>query len=148
MTEYSYAITLRIRHASRDLSEIGSTLDIAPTRVWRVGEKRTTPTGRPLKGTNRESYWYSELLRGESSVRPISDAFDEMIEKLELHAAFFQELSSDGGGVELFVGWFFPDGSSGDVFGHSLLARLSVLKIDLCFDIYPDMQYSDAPTAW
>jgi hypothetical protein len=112
-------------------------------RARNARRQRAGPSKAPIG-----SYWYSELLRGGSSVRPISRAFDEMIEKLGPHAAFFQELSSDGGGVELFVGWFFPDGNSGDVFGHSLLARLSVLKIDLCFDIYPDMQYSDAPTAW
>jgi hypothetical protein len=58
------------------------------------------------------------------------------------HCHFLHGFRSQGGTIELFVGWFL-DGPSGDVFDCDLLARLADLKIDLSLDIYGP----DAPTS-
>jgi hypothetical protein len=147
MAEYSYSISLRIRHPTRDFAELGTTLSLAATRFWKADQPRMSPRGRPLDGVNRQSFWYSVLLQDNSSIRPLSDALDEVIEKLQPHKALLQALSADGCGLELFVGWFFPEGNSGDVIGHRLLERLADLRIDLSFDIYADAQHSDQPAA-
>jgi hypothetical protein len=51
------------------------------------------------------------------------------------HRPFFHEIRSQGGTIELFVGWFL-DGQSGDVFDCDLLAQIADLKIDLSLDVY------------
>jgi hypothetical protein len=45
------------------------------------------------------------------------------------------DIRSEGGTVELFIGWFFEN-QSGDVLTHQCLALAGDLQIDLSFDVY------------
>jgi len=61
MSDYSYSISLRVTHPSIDPDAITQELGIEPSRKWKVGEKRTTPTGTLLEGNRKESYWVAEM---------------------------------------------------------------------------------------
>jgi hypothetical protein len=62
----------------------------------------------------------------------------QALDQLAPHRPFFDRIRSQGGTIELFVGWFF-DGHSGDEFDCDLLGRMADLKIDLSLAVYvPD----------
>jgi hypothetical protein len=135
---YRYAISLRFRHPSADLSGIGDKLGITPTRSWKAGDPRTTPKGTPLDGVFRDSYWTSMPIEGASSeATDLSEALGQILTQLSERRAFFADFADSGGRAELLVGWFFDEGNSGDVLPHELLARLAELRIDLSLDVYP-----------
>ena len=52
--------------------------------------------------------------------------------------SFLLQVRSEGGSVELFIGWYF-DVQSGGTFTHHLLASVADLGIDLSLDIYPNV---------
>jgi hypothetical protein len=140
MADYEFSISLRLRHPVLDLAEASGVLKMTPSRSWRAGEPRTTPTGRPLKGFYEASYWTARIVKGESKELDLSTAINEVLSKLGQHGEFFSEFAMSGGKSELFIGWFFGEGNSGDVFEWRLLEKLAELRIDLSFDVYPTMQ--------
>jgi len=138
MNAYQSKISLRLRHPSLDPTEITSALHLNASRSGRAGEPRTTPTGRRLQGENRESYWAARLIEGRWPPTGLAVLLGHVLDQLAPHRHFFHGFRSQGGTIELFVGWFF-DGQSGDVFDCDLLARMADLKIGLSLDIYgPD----------
>ena len=136
MNPYRYKISLRFRHPTADPAEITLALGIIPSRSWRAGEPRCTPTGSPLKGRWPETYWTARLAEGEWPTKSLVDAISDLIDQLAAHEDYFHQFRSKGGKIELFIGWFF-EGQSGDVFSHHLLARMADLNIDLSLDVYP-----------
>jgi hypothetical protein len=138
---YRYSISLRLTHPSIDPAAISKALKLKPSRSWRAGDVRTTPTGSPLKGMWRETYWTSgNLLRGKwPRGKDLRDAIDELVRQFRARKNFFHKVRDEGGRIEFFIGWFFL-GNSGDVLDCDLLARLAELRIDLSFDIYPPDQ--------
>ena len=133
---YQYKISLRFRHPTADPADITLTLGINPSRSWRVGEPRCTPKGTPLEGTWPDTYWTAILTEGQWPQEGLADTLGGLLDQIAAHKRFFHQIRSEGGRIELFVGWFF-DGQSGDVFTHDLLSRMVDLKIDLSLDVYP-----------
>jgi hypothetical protein len=88
-----------------------------------------------LGGQNRESYWTTRLIEDRWPPTGLAVLLGRVLDQLAPHRLFFHEIRSQGGTIELFVGWFF-DGQSGDVFDYDLLARMADLKIDLSLDVY------------
>ena len=116
-------------------------LGLTPVSHWIAGESRVTPTGRPLEGVRRDSYWYSRLSGGQSSkTQTLSRALGQVVEELEPKRQVLLDFVDDGGEAELFIGWFFDEGNSGDVFPHQLLRQLADLCLDVAFDVYPTAQ--------
>jgi hypothetical protein len=107
-----------------------------PSRTWTVGAPRQTPKGAPLKGVYKENYWTTRLEDGASADRDLSDTIAATLDQLDDRRAFLRDFAETGGRSELFIGWFFDDGNSGDVFGHELLGRLADFRLDLSFDVY------------
>jgi hypothetical protein len=101
---------------------------------------RQTPKGTPLKGVYKENYWMARFVDGSSVDRNLAAAIDAVLDRLADRKAFFRDFAQSGGRSELFVGWFFGDGNSGDVLGHELLGRLADFRLDLSFDVYPTSQ--------
>jgi hypothetical protein len=89
-----------------------------------------------LEGRWPNSYWAASLAEGQWPKERLVDAIIGLLDLLAPHKHFFHQIRSQGGKVELFVGWFL-DGQSGGVFSHDLLARMADLKIDLSLDVYP-----------
>jgi hypothetical protein len=129
-------ISLRLTHPSLDPSEITSALHLNPSRSWCAGEPRTTPTGRQLQGQNRETYWTAHLVEGRWPPARLPVLLGQALDQLAPHRDFFHGICSQGGTIELFVGWFFDDQNAGDVFDCDLLARMADLRIDLSLDVY------------
>jgi hypothetical protein len=136
MNSYRYKIGLRVRHPSMDPAEITYSLGLNPSQYWNAGERRTSRSDRPLEGIWPETYWTARVMEGERPGKDLESAIAELADRLEPKKGFFERVRSEGGTVELFVGWFF-DGQSGDVFDCGLLARMADLKINLSLDLYP-----------
>ena len=137
MNPYHHAISLRIRHPSRDPADFTRILGLSPSHAWKAGEPRATSKGASLPGVNPTTYWTADLTRGESGAQYLASAIGRALDALSGNAALFEDVVATGGRVEFFVGWFF-DRMSGEVFSHELLARLAALKIDLSLDVYPE----------
>lgn len=138
MAEYTYSVSLRFTHPFRSPAEITSALQLEPSRLWSVGNPRTTPKGSPLKGVYKENYWVAPIVNGSSTDVSLAGAIASALDRLEAHKGFFQDFVGSGGRSELFIGWFFDDGNSGDVLEHELLARLADFRIDVSLDVYPE----------
>jgi hypothetical protein len=131
-----YKITLRIIHPSLEVGRISHELGLAPVFAYTAGDKRITPKGTELPGTRKESYWYHVIAPTDE---PLERAIARATASLADRRSFFTHISETGGRVEYFIGWFSAE-NSGFVFEHSLLAQLSDMRIDLLFDIYPEVR--------
>lgn len=140
MTLYKYSISLRTRHPSRPPQEVTAALGIAPRFSWSAGEQRKTPSGQPIGGITNESYWTARVAEGAYPGRDLPTAIAELLDSLSPYQPYLADFVADGGRAELFIGWYFPQGNSGDVLGFDLLARLAALRLDLSLDIYPTTQ--------
>jgi len=109
---------------------------------WRAGEQRRTPKGNPLNGVRSETYWYADIVEGESITKRLVSALHEALDKLELHESFLKRIRDEGGRAEFFVGWYIKS-QAGEDFDQSLLSRLTKLQIDLALDNYHDPDLPD-----
>ena len=135
MNPFLYSVSLRISHPDIDPRLITDTLHIQPKGTWKFGEPRMTPTGTPLEGVNRNSFWHHKFSAPDdgqcfSFIRSVTLA-------LQPHRDFFHRLRAEGGDIEFFIGWF-GNGNFGDTCPHDVSGILADLKIDLGFDVYPD----------
>jgi hypothetical protein len=89
-----------------------------------------------LEGVQRESYWTANVAHGSSQDFDLAGVLEACIDKLNPHREFLLDFSASGGSAEFFIGWFFPEGNSGDVLDWRLLQRLADIRITLSFDIY------------
>lgn len=142
MSAYGYSLSLRLWHPSMDPQAMTDALGLRPSRTWRTGGPRSTPKGELLGGTNGESYWTACIARGDWPPTPLAAAIGGALDRLADHRAFLRRVRSEGGSVEVFIGWFF-DGLGGDVLPHDPLARAGDLGLDLSFDVYPSPGPSD-----
>jgi hypothetical protein len=137
-SHYHFRIGLRVHHPSMAPEKITETVGIEPRRSWKAGEARQTPTGAPLTGFNRDTYWTAEITAGRWPLE-VNEAIHDTLKKLTRYRSFLHQLRAGGGTVELFVGWFFEN-QSGGLLTHQCLALAGDLQIDLSFDIYPPEQ--------
>jgi hypothetical protein len=137
-THYHFRISLRVRHPSMAPERISEAVGIEPKRSWKAGEPRQTPTGSPLTGTNRDTYWTAVIAAGRYPSN-VNDAIHDILRRFVRHRSFLHQIRTEGGTVELFAGWFFEN-QSGDVLTYQCLALAGDLQIDLSFDVYPPDQ--------
>jgi hypothetical protein len=137
-THYHFTISLRVRHPAINPEQISEVLAINPKRSWKAGEPRQSPKGAPLAGFNRDTFWTAEIAAGRWPLN-VNEAIHETLKRLVRHRSFLHHLREEGGGAELFIGWFFEN-QSGDVLTHQCLALAGDLQIDLSFDVYPPEQ--------
>jgi hypothetical protein len=132
--EYRHTLSLWAKHDTADLSGIPTELGLPAKRIWKAGDKRTTPTGRELEGVRRSSYCTIQFEIADDLPKSLSSALD----LLKQHKAFLINLSDAGVQLHFFVGWF-SDANSRDVLEWPLLRDLADLRIGLDFDVYgPD----------
>ena|ERR1700738_5329801 len=133
-------LSLSLHHPTRDLAVVCAALGLAPRPIWKAGDERQTPTGRKIGGFRDSSYCSIEL--GIRSREPLSEKFDAALVLLRPHRAILRELSSEGGRVTFYIGWFC-DEHTGDLLPWKLLEEMSDLRIELEFNIYiPDQRAS------
>src|SRR5262249_17223446 len=137
------SISLRTWHPTMNLDAVTDALGIPSYVLWRVGEPRRTPTGTPLSGTYKTNFWTARLVNGTSAEQDLPSALGSALDTVAAGFSLFSEIAASGGRVEVFIGWFFDEGNSGDVLDHQLLARLAAMSIDLSFDVYADAVEDD-----
>jgi len=135
MAAYRYRISLRLWHPSMDPMDMSAALDIQPHNCWRAGEPRVTHKGVPLEGTNAESFWTGPAEKGSWPPTTLACGIEAALEQFSGRRQFLQQIRSEGGRGEFFIGWFF-DGPGGDLLPAALMAKAADLGIDLSFDVY------------
>lgn len=137
-SHYHYRISVRIRHPSAAPQRITEELGIQPWHFGKADERRRTPKGTPLNGFNSDSFWMARVLEGRWP-SAIGDGIHEVLASLAPKKAFLHALRSEGGTIELFIGWFFEN-QSGDVLSYQSMALAGDLQVNLLFDVYPPDQ--------
>jgi len=104
-TNFSYAVSLRVRHPNLDPARLTETLHIEPMHCWRAGEPRISATGATLGGEHRESYWAAPL-PGQSlgaASFPLEMFLGQQLVQLGRHREFLSRLQDEGAQVSLLV---------------------------------------------
>lgn len=128
-------LSLHIKHPTRDLSSVCTTLGLEPKHIWEKGEERRTPKGNKLGGKRDSSYCAIEL---EPSKASLPKQIEAALALLKPHQAMLRKLSSTGGRISFYVGWFC-DEHTGEAFGWEILDAMADLRIALDLNIYvPD----------
>jgi hypothetical protein len=143
MNPYKYRISLRIFHPDLNpveiIKKLGTRWKIK--RVWRAGDPRKTPQGKLLGGTYDSTYCL--LIPTSVMETNLPDVVDALIKRLKYKKKFINSLECTGGRVELYVACFIHK-NCGEVFDWKTLIRLGECRINLAFDIYPNV--TDLPT--
>ncbi len=135
-------LSLHIKHPTRDLSSVCSALRFEPTNIWKKGDERRTPKGNKIGGLRENSYCSIDL--GQSSREPLPKQIEAALTLLQPHRAMLQRLSSTGGTISFYVGWFC-DEDAGETLNAQILERMARLRVALELNIYlPDQPESDA----
>jgi hypothetical protein len=130
-----YRIRFVIHHPDIDPDRITKTLQLTPQYYAIAGSVRKTPKGNVLPGLHRTSLW-SHSFRVERH-RLFFSEIVKMIDRLEPHKAFLNEIAGSGGFINLIVD--LPgDVNIGSDFRWRDMARLSDLHIDLGVEVYPE----------
>ncbi|MFG6110513.1 DUF4279 domain-containing protein [Stenotrophomonas nematodicola] len=127
-----YRISLRITHPNIRSIEISSRLGLEPDFSYTAGDRRLTPKGNEIGGIRKESFWCHEL---RSDDLTFELAISNLSQQLAKSKGFLDSLSSTGGHLEYFIGWFSAE-NSGFVLEGGLLRLLADLRISLAFDVY------------
>ena len=134
LQEYRFTISLRLVHPSAELSHCSAELGLEALRLWKAGEPRETPQGKPLEGFWRESYWTATLDTPEPE--GLEAALARIADWLGEHASFLSNHARSGGSAELFIGFFLEGANSGFLLEPSLIEKYSALGVALAFDIF------------
>ena len=66
--DYGFSLVLKVRPPSLSVESWTRAFRKKPGRDWKVGEQRTTPTGRKLEGVYKNSYGFWDLTKGRGDV--------------------------------------------------------------------------------
>ncbi|MEF9388674.1 DUF4279 domain-containing protein [Ralstonia solanacearum species complex bacterium KE056] len=133
MNELSFSVSLRIFTQTVEPDEICKLLGLEPKWKRRIGEPRVNPKGTLLGGVYKRSYCSFSLSRIDDE--ELHEMLNRVVENLSKNKKLFHRVRDEGGQVEFFIGWY-SSGNTADIFGYSLLEKISDLKIDLSFDVY------------
>jgi hypothetical protein len=136
---FSYAVSLRVRHPSKDLDVLTDKLRLEPDHSWKAGDPRRSQSGSALGGNHRDSYWSAQLpaqMVGPSSM-PLEMFFSQQLVQLGRHREFFNSLQSDGGQVSLLVE-LAPIANASLTFSSSSARKLADLNIEVEFQFVGD----------
>lgn len=132
--QYRFTISLRLVHPSAEISHCSAEFGLEPFRIWKAGEPRATPQGKPLEGFWRESYWTAQLDTPEPE--EIEAALARIADWLREHDSFLADHARSGGSAELFIGFFLEGANSGFLLEPTVMAKFSALGVALGFDIF------------
>jgi hypothetical protein len=133
MNKFKFDLSFRIRHPQMDAEKICLQLGLKAKHKWTAGNQRKTPKGDLLEGTYDESYCSFPLDHDDEA--ELADLIRSSTQSLKPHEKFLQLISSTGGRLEYFIGWY-SDGNSGEEFDADLINQLASLRIGLSFDFY------------
>ena len=126
-------LSLHLKHPTRDLSIICRALGLRPKVIWKKGDEWRTPKGRSI-GRVRESSYCSIDLGAQSKV-DLLKKIEAAVRLLTPHRAILRKLSSTGGRISFYIGWFC-DEDTGETLSSKILAQMADLHIALDLNIY------------
>jgi hypothetical protein len=136
MRQQRVQLSLHIRHPTRDLSKVCSGLGLKPKHIWKKGDERRTPKGNKIGGLRDASYCSIDL--SPVSRKSLVEQIEANVEMLKRHRSTLRKLSSTGGVISFYIGWFC-DEHTGEALSTQLLGAMSDLRIALELNIYiPD----------
>lgn len=138
MNPSKYKIALRINHPNMDPEDISRQLRLSPSRKWKAGTPKTTPTGKQLTGTYKETYCVFDL--DEKSGDDLESTLCTLTKQFRSFEHFLKKVRLTGGSIEYFIGLFVKKNTGLELSG-SLMAQLVNLGIDLSFDIYESQHF-------
>jgi hypothetical protein len=139
VSAFSYAVSLRVRHPTRDLAVLTDTLRLESEFSWAAGDPRRSQSGSPLGGNHRDSYWSALLpaqMVGPASM-PLELFFSQQLVQLSRHREFFAQLRSDGGQVSLLVE-LAPTANASLTISSASARKLAELDIEVEFQFVGD----------
>lgn len=131
---YEYQVSLRIVHPTMAPESFTAALALDPEVSWAVGEPCKNRQGSIVPGDREESYWLHSF--GETQGGDLPLFLSHVASNLVTHKGFFDSLSSSGGTVEFFVGYFIDAPNSSIPLGPELLKQCSDLGIGIYIDVY------------
>jgi hypothetical protein len=126
-------LSLHIKHPTRDLATICRTLGLRPKIIWKQGEERRTPKGRRLARVRESSYCSVDL--GAASKVDLSKKIESAVRSLQNNRAVLRRLTSTGGRISFYVGWFC-DYDTGETLSSEILRQMTDMGIALDLNIY------------
>jgi hypothetical protein len=138
MVVSEFSLFLMVGHPQADLSDLPRELGLTANRVWKAGERRTTPTGIPLPGSYGRSYCGLQV--GQASLAALPQAIRGFLDHVRPRRAAIARLCESGGEFQLVVRWYSP-GNTGESFQPDLLRDIAELGIALGLDIYGDKPF-------
>lgn len=141
MKKQEIRLSLRIKHPSRDLSGVCAALGFKPLNIWKKGDERRTPKGNKIGGLCEDSRCSIDFKL--PSRMPLSKQVEAVLLLLTPHRTMLRRLSSTGGAISFYVGWFC-DEDTGETLNAHILEQMARLKIALELNIYlPDQTELD-----
>ena len=132
-------LSLHIKHPTRDLSTVCNAFGLRPAHLWKVGDERRTPKGKMIGGLRTESYCSVHF--GPTTREPLSKQMEAALTLLKPHRRMLRRLSSTGGSISFFVGWFC-NRDTGESFDFQIFEEMANLRIALDLNIYvPDSRH-------
>lgn len=137
MLTVKYEISLRLWHPSIDPADITKAIGVEPKFKHKVGLPRHAPSGAPLKGVYKESYWCANLVSWcENNSSVIEEDLANLIVRLSPQKEFFSKIQNDGGRITLWI-------STHSLTNYciqlpaSLMLGLSNIGLSVIIDVYP-----------
>ena len=136
---FSYAVSLRVRHPTLNLSVLTDKLRLEPAHSWTAGEPRRSQSGAPLGGNHRDSYWSAPLpaqAMGSNSM-PLELFLSQQVLQLGRHRDFLCKLQGDGGEISLLIE-LAPVANASLTFSSATARKLADLNMEVEFQFVGD----------
>lgn len=146
MYPYSFIVSLRANHPTRNLAFLSELLQMDRRHGWTAGDERVAPKGTSLGGTRKISYWSARITAEETSSEEwqLEDVLEKSVAELAKHKDELQEFFATGGTMNYFIG-LYGLRNYGLVFGTDLMRRLANAGVELQLDVYPDESAANQP---
>lgn len=128
-----FALSLRMTHPEMDLQAFCDLIELVPWKWNLAGEVRQTEDGRLLGGVHKRSFCTCSFELDEDASLEV--AINDVLELLESKRKEIVDMTSSGGEMHFFIGWFF-EGTAGMVLDWKTLRRMSDLEISFQLDAY------------
>jgi hypothetical protein len=139
MSDYEFALSLRVRHPRIDPSAITAELGIKPQHSWKAGDRRLDVAGDALEGSYRESYWMARLVEQpqlSSERQSVEGMLTQTLAQLQRSQPFLEQINAEQGVAELHVSLYAREEFTLPL-SVDLLALLGRLRLAVTLDIHP-----------
>lgn len=128
-----FSLSLRMMHPDLDLLVFCDLIGLIPWKWYKAGEVRKTKDGRLLGGIHKDSFCTCSLDFDQDNT--LEAAINEILDLLELKKNDIVKMTTSGGEMHFFIGWFF-EGNAGLVLDWQILRRMADLEISIQLDAY------------